>query len=109
MLFRPLFVAQCRLMLLTPRCACGACDGEPAASKAENDAAAAAATFEITPRHRLLYSGQIIEPDKSKGPGVDFGVIPITPLGLKPYYNVFTRMIETRPVPGNEHAIPVLR
>lgn len=71
--------------------------------------AASPQAFELAPQQRLSFGGTVTEKDKATDAGVDFGVIPTSPIRLKPYYNVFTGMTENRPVPGNPHPLAVLR
>jgi hypothetical protein len=85
--------------------ACDASASPDANAKSDKPGAA----FELTPRQNLTFAGRVIGPDAPKEPGVVFGVIPTSPIQLKPYYNVFTGLTENRPVPGVLHPVPVLR
>lgn len=96
---KPLASAACVIALMLTGC------GPAAAAPGPGPAA-----FELTPRQRLIFAdGRVTSADDAKAAGVTFGVIPTSTVTAKPYYNVFTGIVESRPVAGNPHPTPVLR
>ena len=78
---------------------CGHADATPAVDPT---------TFALAPGQRLAFAGAVLDDGKTKDAGITFGVIPTSPIHAK-NYNVFTAMVESRPVAGNPHPVPVLR
>jgi hypothetical protein len=66
-------------------------------------------SFRLTPQQRVDYDGVVFDAEQPDRANVQFRVLPPMPIVLKPYYNPFTGLVETRPAPGREHAEPVLR